>query len=157
MKIVSILRRFVPPYRAQMGLNILFNLLSTILSLFSFAAIIPILRILFGLNTVQVERVDVASVQGLQETLAALRTNMYCLLNEQIAAHGAGNILLLLGLFLVVMTGLKVLTSWLANYFMVPIRTGVLRDLRKQLYDKILSLPMGYFTQSRRGDIVDQD
>ena len=154
MKIVSILRRFVPPYRAQMGLNILFNLLSTILSLFSFAAIIPILRILFGLNTVQVERVDVASVQGLQETLAALRTNMYCLLNEQIAAHGAGNILLLLGLFLVVMTGLKVLTSWLANYFMVPIRTGVLRDLRKQLYDKILSLPMGYFTQSRRGDII---
>lgn len=154
MKIVSILRRFVPPYRAQMGLNILFNLLSTILSLFSFAAIIPILRILFGLNTVQVERVDVASVQGLQETLAALRTNMYCLLNEQIAAHGAGNILLLLGLFLVVMTGLKVLTSWLANYFMVPIRTGVLRDLRKQLYDKILSLPMSYFTQSRRGDII---
>ena len=154
MKIVSILRRFVPPYRAQMGLNILFNLLSTILSLFSFAAIIPILRILFGLNTVQVERVDVASVQGLQETLAAMRTNMYCLLNEQIAAHGAGNILLLLGLFLVVMTGLKVLTAWLANYFMVPIRTGVLRDLRKQLYDKILSLPMGYFTQSRRGDII---
>ena len=76
MKIVDILRRFVPPYRAQMGLNILFNLVSTILSLFSFAAIIPILRILFGLNTVQVERVDLASVQGVQETLAAMRTNL---------------------------------------------------------------------------------
>jgi len=154
MKIADILRRFVPPYRAQMGLNILFNLVSTILSLFSFAAIIPILRILFGLNTVQVERVDLASVQGLQETLAALRTNLYCVLNEQIALHGAGHVLLLLGLFLVVMTGLKCLTAWLANYFMVPIRTGVLRDLRQQLYDKILSLPMGYFTQSRRGDII---
>ena len=154
MKIVEILRRFVPPYRAQMGLNILFNLVSTILSLFSFAAIIPILRILFGLNTVQVERVDLASVQGVQETLAAMRTSMYCVLNEQIALHGAGHVLLILGLFLVVMTGLKCLTAWLANYFMVPIRTGVLRDLRQQLYDKILSLPMGYFTQSRRGDII---
>ena len=154
MKIADILRRFVPPYRAQMGLNILFNLVSTILSLFSFAAIIPILRILFGLNTVQVERVDLASVQGVQETLAAMRTNLYCVLNEQIALHGAGHVLLILGLFLVVMTGLKCLTAWLANYFMVPIRTGVLRDLRQQLYDKILSLPMGYFTQSRRGDII---
>ena len=136
-KIIHILRRFVPPYRAQMGLNILFNLLSTLLSLFSFAAIIPILRILFGLNTVEVERVAVADVQGLQETIAALRTNMYCLLNEQIALHGAGYVLLLLGLFLVVMTGLKCLCAWLANYFMVPIRTGVLRDLRQQLYDKV--------------------
>lgn len=153
-KIIHILRRFVPPYRAQMGLNILFNLLSTLLSLFSFAAIIPILRILFGLNTVEVERGAVADVQGLQETIAALRTNMYCLLNEQIALHGAGYVLLLLGLFLVVMTGLKCLCAWLANYFMVPIRTGVLRDLRQQLYDKVLSLPMGYFTQSRRGDII---
>ena len=153
-KIIHILHRFVPPYRAQMGLNIFFNLLSTVLSLFSFAAIIPILRILFGLSTVQVERVDVASVQGLQETLAALRTNMYCALNEQIALYGSGRVLLLLGLFLVVMTGLKCGTAWLANYFMVPIQTGVKRDLRRQLYDKILSLPMGYFTQSRRGDIL---
>jgi len=152
--ILHILRRFVPSYRAQMGLNILFNLLSTVLSLFSFAAIIPILRILFGLNTMQVERVDITSVQGLQETLAALRTNMYCLLNEQIALHGSAYVLLLLGVFLVVMTGLKCGAAWLANYFMVPIQTGVKRDLRKQLYDKILSLPMGYFTQSRRGDII---
>ena len=153
-KLIHILRRFVPPYRAQLGWNIFFNLLSTILSLFSFAAIIPVLRILFGLNTLEVTRVPLSEVQGLQETIAALRTNLYCVLNEQIALHGAGYVLLLLGLFLIVMTGLKVLTAWLANYFMVPIRTGVLRDLRKQLYDKILSLPMGYFTQARRGDII---
>ena len=144
----------MPPYRAQLGWNIFFNLLSTILSLFSFAAIIPVLRILFGLNTLEVTRIPLEEVHGLQETIAALRTNLYCVLNEQIALHGAGYVLLLLGLFLIVMTGLKVLTAWLANYFMVPIRTGVLRDLRKQLYDKILSLPMGYFTQARRGDII---
>ena len=152
--IFQILRRFVPPYKGQMALNMLFNLLSTILSLFSFAAIIPVLRILFGLTAADVQRTDLATVSGLQETIAALRTNLYCLLNEQIALHGAGYVLLLLGLFLIVMTGLKCGTAWLANYFMVPIRTGVLRDLRQQLYDKILSLPMGYFTEARRGDVM---
>ena len=153
-KIITILRRFVPPYKKEMLLNILFNLFSTVLSLFSFAAIIPVLRILFGLTAAEAEWIDMTQVSGLQETIAAWRTNMYCLLNEQIALHGAGYVLLLLGLFLVLMTGLKCTTAWLANYFMVPIRTGVLRDLRKQLYDKILSLPMGYFTEARRGDII---
>lgn len=154
VKTAKILHRFVPPYRAQLGLNIFFNFLSTVLSLFSFAAIIPVLRILFGLNTLEVTRVPLDEVHGLQATLAALRTNLYGVLNEQIVLHGAGYVLLLLGLFLIVMTGLKVFTAWLANYFMVPIRTGVLRDLRKQLYNKVLSLPMGYFTQARRGDII---
>lgn len=152
--IVHILGRFVPPYRSYIGLNILFNLLSTVLSLFSFAAIIPVLRILFGLTAAEVEWVEMSSVSGLQDTIAALRTNMYVLLNEQIAMYGASTVLLCLGLFLIVMTALKCLTAWLANYFMVPIRTGVLRDLRKHLYDKILSLPMGYFTEARRGDIM---
>lgn len=152
--ILHILRRFVPPYKAQMGLNILFNFLSTILSLFSFAAIIPVLRILFGLTEAHVQRIDLSAVNGLQETIAALRTNLYCLLNDQIAVHGAGVVLLWLGLFLIGMTGLKCLTAWLANYFMVPIQTGVLRDLRQQLYDKVLSLPMGYFTEARRGDVI---
>ena len=154
MKIIAILKRFVPRYRSYIGLNILFNLLSTVLSLFSFAAIIPVLRILFGLTVSEVAWVEMSSVSGLQDTIAALRTNMYVILNEQIALHGAGTVLLWLGLFLIVMTALKCLTAWLANYFMVPIRTGVLRDLRQQLYDKILSLPMGYFTEARRGDII---
>ncbi|MBR6168204.1 MAG: ABC transporter ATP-binding protein [Paludibacteraceae bacterium] len=152
--IFHILRRFVPPYKGQMALNILFNLLSTVLSLFSFAAIIPVLRILFGLTAADVQWTDLGTVSGLQETIAAMRTNLYWLLNEQIALHGASYVLLMLGLFLVVMTGLKCGTAWLANYFMVPIRTGVLRDLRQQLYDKILSLPMGYFTEARRGDVM---
>ena len=153
-KILPILRRFVPPYRGKMLLSIFFNLLSTVLSLFSFAAIIPVLRILFGLTTTVATPVDLAQTSGLQELFAGLRTNLYCLLLDQIALHGAGYVLLMLGLFLVVMTGLKCAAAWLANYCMVPIRTGVLRDLRLQLYDKILALPMGYFTEARRGDII---
>ena len=152
--ILRLIHRFIPPYRGQMTLNILFNLLSTLLSLFSFAAIIPVLRILFGLTDNVVQRVEWSSVSGLQDSVAALRSNAYCLLNEQIAAHGAMSVLLWLGLFLVLMTGLKCGTTWLANYYIVPIRTGVLRDLRKQLYDKVLSLPMGYFTEARRGDVI---
>ena len=154
MPFLTLIHRFVPPYRRYMALNILFNLLSTILSLFSFAAIIPVLRILFGLTSVDVQWTEVSAVSGLQETIAAMRGNMYFLLNEQIALHGANYVLLLLGLFLVFMTGLKCGAAWLANYYMVPIRTGVLRDLRKQLYDKVLSLPIGYFTETRRGDII---
>ena len=154
MPFLTLIRRFVPPYRKYMALNILFNLLSTILSLFSFAAIIPVLRILFGLTAVDVQWVDMQTVNGLQETIAALRGNLYFLLNDQIAIHGASYVLLLLGLFLVVMTGFKCGAAWLANYYMVPIRTGVLRDLRQQLYDKVLSLPIGYFTETRRGDVI---
>lgn len=154
MPFITLIRRFVPPYKRYMALNILFNLLSTILSLFSFAAIIPVLRILFGLTAVDVQWTEMSAVNGLQETIAALRGNMYFLLNEQIALHGASYVLLLLGLFLVFMTGLKCGAAWLANYYMVPIRTGVLRDLRQQLYDKVLSLPMGYFTEARRGDVI---
>ena len=150
----DVFSRFVPPYKAQMGLNIFFNLLSTILSLFSFAAIIPVLRILFGLTAAEVQWRDMSQVSGLQHIIAALRTNLYCILNDQIAIRGAGYVLLMLGLFLVVMTGFKCGTAWLANYFMVPIRTGVLRDLRRQLYAKILGLPMGYFTEARRGDVI---
>lgn len=154
MPFITLIRRFVPPYRKYMALNILFNLLSTILSLFSFAAIIPVLRILFGLTSMDVQWTEMSTVSGLQETIAALRGNLYYLLNDHISIHGASHVLLLLGLFLVFMTGLKCGAAWLANYYMVPIRTGVLRDLRKQLYDKVLSLPIGYFTETRRGDII---
>lgn len=154
MPFITLIRRFVPPYRKYMALNILFNLLSTILSLFSFAAIIPVLRILFGLTSMDVQWTEMSTISGLQETIAALRGNLYYLLNDHISIHGASHVLLLLGLFLVFMTGLKCGAAWLANYYMVPIRTGVLRDLRKQLYDKVLSLPIGYFTETRRGDII---
>jgi ABC-type multidrug transport system fused ATPase/permease subunit len=134
--------------------NILFNLSSTILSLFSFAAIIPVLYILFGLTSNEVQWVDMQQVHGVEALIEAARNNMYYLLNEQIATRGASVVLLMVGLFLVIMTGIKCGTAWLANYHMVPLRTGVLRDLRKALYDKILSLPIGYFTEARRGDVI---
>ncbi len=154
ISIPALIHRFIPPYRGKMMLNILFNLLSTILSLFSFATIVPVLRILFGLMSEKVEWVPLSSVEGLQNTIAALRTNLYCLLNDGIDLYGPGVVLLALGLVLIGMTGLKCAAAWLANYFMVPIRTGVLRDLRRALYDKILSLPMGYFTAQKRGDLM---
>lgn len=154
MKIFALIRRFIPPYKDKMILNILFNFFSTILSLFSFAAIIPVLYILFGITTNEVERIDLEQVQGMEALIDAVRNNMYYILNEQIATHGASVVLLMVGLFLVVMTGIKCGTAWLANYYMVPLRTGVLRDLRKALYDKILSLPIGYFTEARRGDVI---
>ena len=154
MNIIALIRRFVPPYKNRMVWNILFNLSSTILSLFSFAAIIPVLYILFGLTSNEVEWVDMQQVHGVEALIEAARNNMYYLLNEQIATRGASVVLLMVGLFLVVMTGIKCGTAWLANYHMVPLRTGVLRDLRKALYDKILSLPIGYFTEARRGDVI---
>ena len=154
MHFIQLIKRFVPPYKGYMALNILFNILSTILSLFSFAAIIPVLRILFGLTANESVWTELSEVSGVQETLAAIRGNLYCILNNLIIVEGPGYVLMWLGIFLVFMTGLKCLTAWLANYFMIPIRTGVLRDLRQQLYNKILSLPMGYFTEARRGDVI---
>ena len=154
MNIIALIRRFVPPYKNRMVWNILFNLSSTILSLFSFAAIIPVLYILFGLTSNEVQWVDMQQLHGVDALIEAARNNMYYLLNEQIATRGASVVLLMVGLFLVIMTGIKCGTAWLANYHMVPLRTGVLRDLRKALYDKILSLPIGYFTEARRGDVI---
>lgn len=154
MHFLKLIRRFVPPYKGEMALNIFFNLLSTILSLFSFAAIIPVLQILFGLSETTAQYIDLATVASLSDWLSALKNNLYCWMSEQMAVHGGGYMLFLLGLFLVVMTGFKVLAAWLANFFMVPIRTGVLRDLRKSLYDKVVSLPIGYFTEERKGDVM---
>lgn len=154
MHFLKLIRRFVPPYKGEMALNIFFNLLSTILSLFSFAAIIPVLQILFGLSETTAQYIDLATVASLSDWLSALKSNLYCWMGEQMTVHGGGYMLFLLGLFLVVMTGFKVLAAWLANFYMVPIRTGVLRDLRKSLYDKVVSLPIGYFTEERKGDVM---
>ena len=154
MHFLQLIKRFVPPYRGLMGLNILFNLLSTILSLFSFAAIIPVLKILFGLSESGVSHHVLSEAVGMEQWLQFAKDNLYYWLEQQTALHGGGYVLFMLGLFLIVMTGLKCLTAWLANYYMVPIRTGVLRDLRRQLYDKMVSLPIGYFTEEHRGDVM---
>ena len=154
MNIISLLRRFLPPYRWHVAANLFFNVLSTILSLFSFATIIPVLQILFGLSEVEATYVPLSEVATMQETIEVLKNNLYYFLQLKIDAHGAQYVLLMLGGCLVLLTGLKCLTAWLANYFMVPIRTGVLRDLRAQLYKKVVSLPIGFFTEERKGDVM---
>ena len=150
----SVLRRFLPPYKWYVALNMLFNVLSTILSLFSFATIIPVLQLLFGIATVDVTYVSFRDVSGLQQTLEVLKNNLYFYLQNLIESRGTSFVLLLLGACLVLLTGLKCLTAWLANYYMVPIRTGVLRDLRARLYKKVVSLPIGFFTEERKGDVM---
>jgi ABC-type multidrug transport system fused ATPase/permease subunit len=134
--------------------NLFFNILSTVLSLFSFATIIPVLQILFGLSEVNTTYMPLTELATMQEIIQTLKNNLYYLLQMLIDTHGAQYVLLMLGGCLVVLTGLKCLTAWLANYFMVPIRTGVLRDLREQLYKKVVSLPIGFFTEERKGDVM---
>lgn len=154
MNIISLLHRFIPPYRWLVAANLFFNVLSTILSLFSFATIIPVLQILFGLSEAEVVYMPLSSAATMQEMLNVLKNNLYYFLQAQIDTNGAQYVLLLLGACLVLLTGFKCLTAWLANYFMVPIRTGVLRDLRAQLYQKVVSLPIGFFTEERKGDVM---
>ena len=154
MNILSLLKRFVPPYRWQVVANLFFNILSTILSLFSFATIIPVLQILFGLSESAATYTPLAEAANLKEILNILKDNLYYYLQTLIDTQGAQTVLLLLGACLVLLTGFKCLTAWLANYFMVPIRTGVLRDLRAQLYKKVVSLPIGFFTEERKGDVM---
>lgn len=154
MNILSLLKRFIPPYRWQVAANLFFNILSTLLSLFSFATIIPVLQILFGLSELDVVYMPLSQAATMQEVIEALKNNLYYFLQSQIESNGAQTVLLLLGACLVFLTGLKCLTAWLANFFMVPIRTGVLRDLRAQLYRKVVSLPIGFFTEERKGDVM---
>jgi len=154
MDFLQLLRRFVPPYKGHLALNIIFNLLATVLSLFSFAAIIPVLQILFDITTVDTEYVTLTTSMSFQEFFAAAKNNILYWLESQIEVHGAGWVLFLLGAFLVVMTMMKCLCSYMASFHMIPIRTGVLRDLRQQLYSKVVSLPIGFFTQERKGDIM---
>ena len=154
MNILRLLRRFVPPYRPYLALNIFFNLISTVLSLFSFAAIIPVLKLLFGLSTNTFTYTELTNNMSVQDTIDALRGNLYVWMEQLTQMHGSGYVLFLLGVFLVVMTFFKCLTAWLANYYMVPIRTGVLRDLRRQLYNKVTRLPIGFFTEERKGDVM---
>ena len=154
MNILSLLKRFIPPYRWQVAANLFFNILSTLLSLFSFATIIPVLQILFGLSELDVVYMPLSQAATMQEVIETLKNNLYYFLQSQIESNGAQTVLLLLGACLVFLTGLKCLTAWLANFFLVTIRTGVLRDLRAQLYRKVVSLPIGFFTEERKGDVM---
>ncbi len=154
MTILRILNRFTKPYKRLAALNIVFNMLATVLSLFSFAAIIPMLRLLFGMTKTDLTYMSPSVAESLQQWLDIMQNNLFYFLQEQVSEGHAAQMLLLLGAFLVVMTMLKCGSSYLGMHFMIPLRTSVLRDLRQQLYDKVLSLPVGFFTEEHKGDIM---
>ncbi|MBR1630626.1 MAG: ABC transporter ATP-binding protein [Paludibacteraceae bacterium] len=154
MNLFKLLRRFVPPYKWQVLGNIFFHLLSTLLSIFSFASIVPILQILFGISEAHMAYTDWDWSMSVSDIFSAMKNNVFWWLEQQISISGAHHVLLLLGVGLIVLTFLKTAASYMGSFFMIPIRTGVLRDLRSQLYNKIISLPIGFFTEERKGDVI---
>ena len=146
----QLLKRFVPPYKKYIALNIVFNLLAAFLTLFSFALIIPILEMLFGLNTNTYQFMPVGSA-SLQDVMV---NDFYYYVQCIIERYGQSTALAAIAAALVFMTGLKTGSSYLSFYFMIPIRTGVVRDIRNQIYDKITSLPLGFFSNERKGDVM---
>lgn len=147
---IRLIRRFVTGYKRYVGLNFMFNILSTLFSLFSFALIIPILNILFKIEN-QVYTYMPVDVNHLAETL---KNNAYWWMQQFINEHGGVATLGLLGAFMVVMTLLKTGTAYLASYYIIPLRSGVVRDLRQQLYDKIVDLNLAFFHKHKKGDII---
>ena len=146
----QLLKRFVPPYKKYIALNILFNLLTAFLTLFSFALIIPILEMLFGLNT----QVYSYMPMGSGKIDAVLTNNFYYYVQCIIERYGQSTALACIAAALVVMTAFKTGCAYLSAFFMIPIRTGVVRDIRNQIYSKIVSLPIGFFSNERKGDVM---
>lgn len=149
---LNVLKRFVPPYKKYLILSIVFNVLSAILNIFSFAALIPILQILFQTNDAKTATCVMAwDWANIQEVLM---NNMNYYVNGLIVEWGQTTTLLLIGLFLAATTALKTGAYFLAAVSILPIRTGVVRDMRNQIYHKITSLPMSFFSEERKGDII---
>ncbi len=145
-----LLRRFVPPYKKCLILNIIFNLLSAFLTLFSFAIIVPILEILFKVREAHYAFMDWGS-GSLKDVIV---NNFYYYTQTLIERFGAPSTLAILAIVLVVLTGLKTGTAFLSAYFIIPLRNGIVRDIRNFLYDKITALPIGFFTTERKGDVM---
>jgi len=155
---IRILRRFVPPYKKYMVSNIVFNILSAILNLFSFALIIPILNILFKLNddvySYKAWVFDPWTWESWKGTPELIKNNFFWFVSDLIEKEGGSFTLIVLGAFLIISTFLKVGTMYLAFFTMIPIRTGVVRDIRNQINKKITELPLGFFSEERKGDII---
>ena len=147
---IKVLRRFVPPYKKYLVLNIVFNILTAFLTLFSFALIIPILEMLFRINQDDYSYMHVGQA-GLSEVVT---NNFYYYTQEAIVHYGAGSTLAIISALLVVMTALKTGTAYLSSYFIIPRRMGIVRDLRNFVYDKITRLPIGFFTAEHKGAVM---
>ena len=149
---ITVLRRFVPPYKRYLVWSVVFNILSAVLNIFSFMAIIPILQILFqtGGDSVPQSLMPI-SWDNLQE---AFSNNANYYVGQLIQNIGPTTTLLVIGIFLAFMTFLKTGAYFLSSATIIPIRTGVVRDIRNQLYHKITSLPLGFVSEERKGDII---
>ena len=152
-ELFKLLLRFVPPYKKYLILNIFFNLLSTLLSIFSFMLIIPILEILFKTSEATYSFIP----WGEGDLKDVVINNFYWLVSEQIKVHGAIWTLMLLGVWLIVMTFAKTMTSYLSSACIIPLRGGVVRDIRNFVYRKVVSLPIGFFTSEKKGDVMGND
>ena len=153
---LQVLRRFVPPYKKYLAWSVFFNILSAVLNIFSFMTLIPILQILF--NTKDVTPVEKLitwdSVHGVESMVDMLTNNVNYYIQHYIASAGAANTLLVIGLFLALMTLLKTAAYFFSSATIIPIRTGVVRDIRNQLYQKINALSLSFFSEERKGDII---
>ena len=148
----QIMLRYVAPYKRFLGGAVIMNILSAVLNIFSFALIIPMLKILFGLEQGTYEFIpwDAAGT----DLMGKLTNNSYYYVTEFSQTIGASKVLLLLCLFVSVTTILKTACYFGASAVMIPIRTGVVKDIRMEIYNKILSLPIGFFSEEKKGDII---
>lgn len=149
---IHVLLRFVPPYKKYLVLSIIFNILSALLNIFSFATLIPLLQILFkvdaGTGATRIMAWSEGSFKEVLSNNADYYTQIY------ITSWGPTTVLLAIGLVLAFMTFLKTGAYFLSSASIIPIRTGVVRDIRNQLYEKITSLSLGFFSEERKGDII---
>lgn len=146
----QLLRRFVPPYKKYLILNIFFNILAAFLTLFSFAVIIPILEMLFQIKEATYEFMP----WGSESAKEVVVNNFYYYTQQAIENWGPSVTLALLAGLLVFMTLLKTGVTYLSSYFIIPMRSGIVRDIRNYVYDKIVTLPISFFTSERKGDVM---
>ena len=156
---IKVLKRFIPPYKKFLGLHVLMTILSALLTLISFASIQPILKILFKMDTVTYNQYmdfdfHFFSFSSWQEAMKVFENNFYMYITEMIQTNGGAYVLIFLGLFLIITTIFRTAAMYLSSYFMIPLRTGVVRDIRNQINDKVISLPLSFFSEERKGDIL---
>lgn len=158
--IFMLIRRFIAPYyKGYLSLAVLFNILSALLNLVAFALVMPILNILFQIEErvttyIPFSSLDLTTQTGWSQMKEVVTNNFGYFVSRLIETEGASYTLIILGIYLVLMTLLKVGATYLGGFFLVPIRTGVVRDLRNQLNAKILALPLGFFSEERKGDVL---
>jgi subfamily B ATP-binding cassette protein MsbA len=151
----KLLQVYIPPYKKYLYLSFLYNFLSAIFGVFSLVSMIPLLKILFGLEEKVYGYVNIrSSMTGMGSLAKALQHNIYSFITHVSQTQGAGTVLIFIGIFLIFMVLLKVGFTYLASYSIVTLRTGVIRDIRDQIYKKTVSLPIGFFTEEKKGDIL---